>query len=68
MSILKNIPIKKSQIAKSIGISPQRLYNYIHGKRKIPPEIAYKIAQYLSLKTNQKVTLEDIYGLSEDDS
>ncbi len=66
MSILKNITLKKSQIAKIIGISPQRLYNYIHGKRRMPPEIAHKIARYLSEKTGKKITLEDIYGLKQD--
>jgi transcriptional regulator with XRE-family HTH domain len=32
-----------TDLARKIGISPQRLYYYRHGKRKIPASIALKI-------------------------
>lgn len=47
--------LKKTYIAKELGINPVTLSNYISGKRKISLELAVKLADILNCK------VEDLY-------
>lgn len=45
--VINNSGMKKSYIAKQLGINPNTLSNYISGKRKISLETAVHLAEIL---------------------
>ncbi|ADQ04377.1 helix-turn-helix domain protein [Caldicellulosiruptor owensensis OL] len=48
---MKNL--KQKEVAEKLQISPQRYCQYENGKRKIPIDIAIKIAQILNMSMDE---------------
>lgn len=54
-TIFKDMCISKALLARKIGISPQRLQNYLSGRSVPPLEIAVRIEQF----TEGKIKVKD---------
>lgn len=46
---IKTRGLKKSHVAKFVGLSPAQLSQYLSGSRKMPIDIEFKIKKYLSI-------------------
>lgn len=54
-TIRKKHNMSQTELAKKLGITPQRYNLYEKGKRKLPVEIAFEVSKLL------RVTLDEIF-------
>ena len=61
---LKPLGISQYRIAKAIGVSPTRIGEIIHGKRRITPDTALKLSKALGLSERYWLNVQADYEVA----
>jgi addiction module HigA family antidote len=60
---LKPLGISQYRLAKTIGVSPTRIGEIIHGKRRITPATALKLSRALGLSERYWINIQADYDI-----
>jgi addiction module HigA family antidote len=60
---LEPMEISQSQLAKDIGVSPRRINEIVHGKRRITADTALRLSRYFDLSERFWMNLQSRHDL-----
>ncbi len=60
---IKPFAITQHHLAVAIGVPPRRINEIVHGKRRITPDTALRLARYFSTSERFWLNLQDRYDI-----
>jgi antitoxin HigA-1 len=60
---LKPLGVTQHKLAVSVGVPPRRINEIVHGKRRITPDTALRLARYLGTSERFWLNLQDRYDI-----
>lgn len=60
---LKPLGVTQHELAESVGVPPRRINEIVHGKRRITPDTALRLARYFSTSERFWLNLQDRYDV-----
>jgi len=63
LEFLKELGISQNQLARDIGVSPRRINEIVHGKRRLTANTALRLARYFGMSPGFWLGLQLDYDL-----